>query len=269
MFVMNDTIAFVTRGGRTQFPPQYLYVHQVISGSAVVRSHSNAHRLGEDVYLIKNVGSPHVVIAKSSPVYTIGIHEEVVGQERFEECLSPRDYFVDREISSLFLREVTGTDKKGGIDASPLWAALIRARDHSTQDYFLVDRSDQHCQHSRLMNAAREYVLGELSRPLSVSHVAQRVHTSEYHFHRVFSDWHGITPGQYIFQEKVRRACRRLILGADSVAQISRSCGYWSPTSFSKSFQNLTGFTPTEFRKTNRDFKADLAFFTKLSNPAL
>ncbi len=143
--------------------------------------------------------------------------------------------------------------------------ALLAARDQSSQNYYLRETADAWTSRRAMMRRAREYVLTHLADPMGVSDIARHVGLSAFHFHRLFTSSHGMTPGQYITREKIRRACRRLVLRDDSVAEIALACGFYSPTTFVATFRGVTGDTPSAFRKKRGGHRFELEFFRNIS----
>lgn len=241
--------------GTSDFDGEGVTVHQVVRGRGKVVTDRCEHILGPDGYLVINSGSPHQVVAGSAPVWTLTLHPALVSGLRFEECLTPRDFFVDRAVSSLLGGEVEAVGQ--------LANALRFAHTGSPQTYHLAERPDAGAELGRVMRSARAYVLTQLRSPLSVPGLARQVALSEFHFHRCFTNWHGLTPARYITTERVRRACRLLVLTESTVAQIAKSCGYWSATSFVRAFQSITSCTPREFRALRQHHRSELAFYAR------
>ncbi|PGO33096.1 AraC family transcriptional regulator [Bacillus cereus] len=106
------------------------------------------------------------------------------------------------------------------------------------------------------MNAAMQYIEDNLTHEIDFKEVAKIAFCSEYHFKRMFSFLAGISLSEYI-------RCRRLTLAAfelkDSnakVIDVAIKYGYNSPDSFTRTFQNMHGITPSEARSTIRSLKA-------------
>lgn len=58
------------------------------------------------------------------------------------------------------------------------------------------------------------------------------------------------SPIQYLIQYRIEKACQMLDSGESSIIEISNSCGFSSPSYFSKTFKKLIGCQPREYRKT-------------------
>jgi AraC-like DNA-binding protein len=262
---MPSVKVFSTNDGEVSLSGKYLCLHQVKVGTAVAINADHRHPLVGDGFLLQNVGTPHRVKADSTEVVTICIPEVLLPNQRFEECLTPRDFFLDKAVSNL----INSSGRSAKIDSKQLvdevLYSLLAARDTSSQNFYLREVSGANRSRSLSMRSAREFILSNLAKPLSVPQVAEHMSFSAFHFHRQFTEWHGMTPGRYILQEKIRRACRRLVLRDDPVSIISLDCGFYSPTSFAGSFRSITGCAPSSFRAMHRKHRQELDFYEGIS----
>ena len=106
-------------------------------------------------------------------------------------------------------------------DPIPAYVHLLRAKD-------LIDRA-----------------YGE---PLEVRTLAREAFASEAHFIRSFRAAFGETPHRYLQRRRVERAQELLRATGDSVTEISLAVGFRSLGSFSTTFRQLTGASPSGYR---------------------
>jgi AraC family transcriptional regulator len=83
---------------------------------------------------------------------------------------------------------------------------------------------------------------------LTLNDLAADVAASPYHFLRVFEQVVGVTPGQYILRDRLRRAAVRLRSSADRVADIALETGFGDLSTFNRHFRRGFGATPNAFR---------------------
>jgi len=76
--------------------------------------------------------------------------------------------------------------------------------------------------------------------------------TSEYFRHK-FKELYGVSPLQYINQQKVNYAKRLLLNPSHTINQVSEFAGFADSNYFSRFFKQSTGITPTEYRKKYND----------------
>ncbi|MFD8870721.1 GlxA family transcriptional regulator [Streptomyces sp. NPDC059590] len=100
--------------------------------------------------------------------------------------------------------------------------------------------------------AARAWALGRLERPISLRELADREAMSVRTFTRRFREEVGISPGQWLVQQRVERA-RHLLEDTDlSVDQVARDAGFGTAASMRQHLQAALGVSPTAYRRTFR-----------------
>lgn len=102
---------------------------------------------------------------------------------------------------------------------------------------------------TELLLRAEQYIQTNLADPLTLEQVAGAVNLSPFHFHRIFTDFYGCTPGQYITNCRVAQAKLQLLQEDVSLSAIASRCGFSSQSYFCYRFKQLTGMTPLEYRR--------------------
>jgi transcriptional regulator GlxA family with amidase domain len=88
-----------------------------------------------------------------------------------------------------------------------------------------------------------------LDEPLTVTLLADELRVSRRHLTHLFQSEMGISPYQFIMQQKNLLACRLLKSTTLSVSEIALRVGYATPTHFSRAFQRMLRMPPREFRR--------------------
>lgn len=88
----------------------------------------------------------------------------------------------------------------------------------------------------------------EYSRPLDVAELARTALMSPAHFSRQFRAAYGETPYSYLMTRRIERARALLRSGEHTVTEVCLEVGCTSLGSFSASFTQITGETPTAYR---------------------
>jgi len=96
---------------------------------------------------------------------------------------------------------------------------------------------------------ALEYIENHLDEPMSFKKLAQKFNFSPYYFHRMFSIIVGKTISAYIRDRRLQLACIALTTTNNPVTNIGLDCGYDSAQSFSRTFKQIYGISPSEYRK--------------------
>jgi AraC family transcriptional regulator len=95
-----------------------------------------------------------------------------------------------------------------------------------------------------------DYINEHLNQEIKLTDLAQLLDMSQFHFSRLFKQSLGITPHQYLLQQRVERAKQLLKHTNQSIADIAFLCGFNSHSHLSKQFRQLAGITPTAYRAT-------------------
>ncbi|MFF4689479.1 GlxA family transcriptional regulator [Streptomyces sp. NPDC001307] len=100
--------------------------------------------------------------------------------------------------------------------------------------------------------AARAWALGRLHQPIQLRDMAEQEAMSVRTFTRRFREEVGISPGQWLTQQRVERA-RQLLETTDlSIDQVAREAGFGTAQSMRQHLQQALGVTPTAYRRTFR-----------------
>ncbi|WP_405615333.1 GlxA family transcriptional regulator [Streptomyces sp. NBC_00076] len=100
--------------------------------------------------------------------------------------------------------------------------------------------------------AARAWALGRLHEPIQLRDMAEQEAMSVRTFTRRFREEVGVSPGQWLTQQRVERA-RHLLESTDlSVDLVARDAGFGTAQSMRQHLQTALGVTPTAYRRTFR-----------------
>ena len=83
----------------------------------------------------------------------------------------------------------------------------------------------------------------------SLAEIAEAVHLSANHLHRVFVESEGRTPYEYVMEKRIEKAKTLILMGEHSLAQVALETGFCSQSHFTATFKKSTGQTPAQYRK--------------------
>jgi AraC-like DNA-binding protein len=103
-------------------------------------------------------------------------------------------------------------------------------------------------ENNRRLLRARDAMDRTYAQPLDVPALAQVAHFSEAHFIRSFKETFGETPHRYLQRRRVERAGYLLRETDRSITDICLDVGFSSLGTFSRTFREILGQTPSECR---------------------
>jgi AraC-like DNA-binding protein len=106
------------------------------------------------------------------------------------------------------------------------------------------------------------------AQPLDVATLAGIVHVSEAHFTRSFRAAFGETPHRYLQRRRVERAMFLLRETDRSVTEICLDVGFTSLGTFSRTFSDIVGESPTAYRKSADSFAVPTCFTMTWTRPS-
>lgn len=124
--------------------------------------------------------------------------------------------------------------------------AVNLLRQHATAKFHLPTyRGGLSARHLRQI---LDYIDAHIDREIKLADLSQLLNMSQFHFSRLFKESLGISPHQYLLQQRVARA-KQLLKNTDRlIADIALTCGFNSHSHLSKQFKQLTGITPKAYR---------------------
>lgn len=94
-----------------------------------------------------------------------------------------------------------------------------------------------------------KYIDEHIDEKISIDELSLKSRWRSQHFIRVFTDFIGVTPYQYILRKKMEKA-KDLICNTDlSYSEVSFELGFLSYANFSIAFKKATGKTPVQYKK--------------------
>ncbi|HBY32212.1 MAG TPA: AraC family transcriptional regulator [Clostridiales bacterium] len=120
----------------------------------------------------------------------------------------------------------------------------IRTEDAKTKSKYEKFRS--------LINHINSHYMDEIT----LEWAADYAGFSKYHFSRLFKDYTDVTFSDYLMHRRMQAARILLTDTSNTVTEIAFQTGFNNLTSFTRSFRNATGKTPSEFRQIQQANKA-------------
>ncbi|MEM8829938.1 MAG: AraC family transcriptional regulator [Cyanobacteria bacterium P01_G01_bin.19] len=101
----------------------------------------------------------------------------------------------------------------------------------------------------RQLSKILDYVDANLAQKISLADLANLIDLSSFHFSRMFERSLGIPPYQYLNQQRIEYA-KQLLKQTDLlITDIALECGFSSHSHFGKTFKQMVGTTPKQYKK--------------------
>ena len=95
---------------------------------------------------------------------------------------------------------------------------------------------------------AKELMMNSITRPLTISEVAQGCALSRSHFSRAFKKNTGYSPQDWLLHARIERSKALLEMGMP-ITQVSLECGFADQSHFTRTFTRKTGQSPMAWRR--------------------
>lgn len=118
------------------------------------------------------------------------------------------------------------------------------------------------------MLRARDTMDRTYARPLDVAALARVACVSEAHFIRGFRATFGETPHRYLQRRRVERAMFLLRRSERNVTDICLDVGFTSLGTFSRTFREIVGTSPTSYRDSTDRRSAPICFTMAWTRPS-
>jgi len=97
--------------------------------------------------------------------------------------------------------------------------------------------------------AAGNYITEHPELSINIKSLAKKSGLSESHFRRLFHQIHGISPKAMHLQVRIRKSCELLTYWNMNVSEAAEHLSFPSIYSFSRTFKNILGISPTQYLK--------------------
>ncbi len=94
-----------------------------------------------------------------------------------------------------------------------------------------------------------DYIQSNLERKLSLKNLAENIDMGRYYFATQFKQAMGVSPYQYVIEQRLTKAKRLLKERKRSLYDIALDCGFASQSHFNKVFRQYVGTTPKKYQQ--------------------
>lgn len=253
---------------------EFLEMSYIVSGKAVHKIAGHSYEVDKGSLLFVNFGQTHSYVCREPLTYVnILIQPEFISSELIDSDnaldMLAISLFEDFAGESIHIEPHIHFDGSEVIDVEKTLDDMLNEFDSKQIGYrtalkgllqyllVLVFRkfraSDENLSvinhMRRITPEILRYIEDNCFEKLSVSDLAKRCYYNTSYFSRIFKECYGMTLISYIQKKRIDEAVRLLRETDLSVEEICRSVGYSEKKHFYKKFREITGTTPSAFRK--------------------
>ncbi len=153
-----------------------------------------------------------------------------------------------QHIAMLLLAEMRSDGMMGRLYIESLTQSLtIHLLRHYSEVAQIITLENRSLTHTQLQQAIN-YIHTHLDRDLSLAELAGIINISPTYFASLFKQAMGISPHQYVIQQRVEKAKLMLSRTDLAIADIALQVGFSSQSHLTQHFKRLTGMTPKQIR---------------------
>ena len=102
-----------------------------------------------------------------------------------------------------------------------------------------------------VVSLVKHYIGKHFNEVVSMQEIAELFHVSTSHLSRLFKKQEGISPQEFLIQTRIEAAKRHLLYSQATIREIAIGCGFSDDISLMRTFKNICGMTPSDYRKIN------------------
>ena len=256
------------------------YLRLIEKGKGVARIGNTTHILKPGSIIIINPEQPHLISMDHSQeidTYTIIFKEESINEifailkqkdtkimdypDFFEkECVEFENQHIQRDsnIANLVKKAIIGEpDAFAGDFARQLYLKEILYYLFSHEFHEYVSKIQNNGSRSKNLNSEIErrisliidFLHENITNKITIKQLSEIACLSEAHLIRLFKEYTGTSPYQYVVNLRLEKAKELLENHSMTITEIAFYLGYPTLASFTKAFKVYSGISPSEYRK--------------------
>ncbi len=237
--------------------------HQIVFG---LSGHAEFRVSGIDGYIQKGVGC----IVPSNHSHTFSGHrknkililditqnvallelETAFRNNAFNNILDSPTYFeFGHRMHALLdaLASELSTEKTNHASSNAIGQCLLHSLYHRLSCDIEVKEAGTE-KHRIDLSRIRHYIYDNLSGKIHTADLARLCHLSESYFYQKFRESTGLSPYQYVIDQRIKAASSMMLETDKLITEICFTLGFSSQSAFTTVFKKKTGMSPSEFRQ--------------------
>ncbi|CAG67133.1 MULTISPECIES: helix-turn-helix domain-containing protein [Acinetobacter] len=166
--------------------------------------------------------------------------------------LQEQSFVSDTKVSSVYRHFLLGCDWRDSSNHLQLSSAADLLLNHLLQSYSNVQWQLPRVRGGLapfLLKRVKAWINEHLHTAITIADLAAQTQLSEYHFAHMFKQSTGVSPHQYVLQQRLERAHHLILHHSCDLTQIALQCGFSSASHFSTRFKHHYGYSPSVLRR--------------------
>ena len=220
----------------------------ILSGSGYIEVNSEKFKVStNDVYIIEP-GQDHTYYSDPKNPFKkiwINFYSDIFKEIFNSFGLSGKTVFKNSETLELFeqiqnLKRVSNFSDDLCYEIAPILFKILCKLAMNSSTLITV---------SKTAKLTKKYIDDNIYTNISIDDIADNLRLSKAHIIRDFTKNYGISPYNYIIEQKIALAKKMLVLHNMNITEISNQLGFEDTNYFSKFFKKKTGISPSQYRK--------------------
>lgn len=223
----------------------------IISGSGFIEVGDETYKVSSDDVYILEPGIDHTYYSNPKNPFKkiwVNFYSDVFTEIYKSFGLSGKVVFKNSETLELFeeiqnLKKLSNFSDDICYDIAPLLFKILctLATNHNKLTKF-----------SKTAKLTKRCIDESIYSKTTIEDIANSLNLSKTHIIREFSKSYGVSPYNYLIQQKIAYAKKMLILNNMNIYEISSQLGFEDSNYFSKLFKKKIGMSPLQYRKSKK-----------------
>jgi AraC-like DNA-binding protein len=237
-YVYGDDVSY-----NSHFHDSYELIY-VIEGALDVAINGSSMELCEHEILLLSPNAVHSFVIKESSKVWVGVFSSDHIEAFFKKYRSVQfGKFSCGEETEQILRNRLFLQEKPDRYSRIAYLYLVCAACEGSAEY-LNTHNEQ-----KFMHAVISYISKNLENEISLNGLAEELGYEYHYLSGLFNQCFSVNFKRFLNLYKVERACALLVEDDCNIMSVYKQCGFESMRNFNRVFKEITGYTPSEYKK--------------------
>ncbi len=243
---------YTERTGKKEY-----YILYTISGRGIIKHKGQTLQLEKNTAILIYCEDYHHYATDSSDSWEhVWIHFNGVGAKSYYDIVNDtaiKSVFI--EDTADFMKNIKNIMSNPGVNdikqSMMISLHITNILTAMAMGKYRVKDTKVMLQHKDSMAQVIEYIENNYQNPITLEDFTKVAHLSKYYFLKLFKQFSGMTPYEYLINYRIDMAKKLLRSTENSVGQIAFAVGFLDECNFIRKFKKVVGVTPLHFRKFN------------------